>query len=350
MYGLKNDLGEHLVGEVSLPTVSVVIAAFSLNRWGDLREAVASVRAQTVQVLETVVVIDHNPELMAKAASELPEVTVVANAGLRGASGARNTGVAGSRGQVLAFLDDDAVARSNWLEALLQHFTDPSVVGVGGRLEPLWKTCRPRWFPLEFDWAVGCSYRGMPESAARVRNVWSNNMAIRRRAFDAVGGFRIGFGKVGARSRPEDTDLCLRAAECNGGGIWIYEPNAIAGHQVPAERTTLSYFLKRCYYEGQGKAALASFNGVTESTSTERQYARHVLPHGVVRGLLETARGEASGMARSCAIIVGLSFATAGFLADRAVGQAMARCEIFRARPNSRPMKKAMSRHRRGVR
>ena len=86
MYGLKNDLGEHLVGEVSLPTVSVVIAAFSLNRWGDLREAVASVRAQTVQVLETVVVIDHNPELMAKAASELPEVTVVANAGLRGAS------------------------------------------------------------------------------------------------------------------------------------------------------------------------------------------------------------------------------------------------------------------------
>src|ERR1017187_2714825 len=117
MYGLENDLGEHLIGQVSLPTVSVVIAAFSLNRWGDLREAVASVRAQTVQVLETGGVIDHNPELMAKAAREFPGVRVVAHGGLRGASGARNTRVAGSRGQVRAFVNDDAVARSNWLEA-----------------------------------------------------------------------------------------------------------------------------------------------------------------------------------------------------------------------------------------
>ena len=305
-----------------------------MDRWDSLREAVASVRAQTVQVLETVVVIDHNPGLMAKAASELPGVTVVANAGTRGASGARNSGAAASRGEMLAFLDDDAIASPNWLESLLQHFKDPKVVGAGGRLEPLWKTHRPKWFPQEFDWAVGCSYMGMPESATMVRNVWSNTMAIRRQAFDAVGGFRDDFGKIGAWSRPEDTDLCLRvAAECGGEGTWIYEPNATAGHQVPAERTTLSYFLRRCYYEGQGKATLASLNGITESTSTERQYTRHVLPYGIVRGLWKTAHGDASGAARSFAIIAGTSFAIVGFLAERTVGYVVARHGTERLAP-----------------
>ena len=318
-------MGEYSAAARSFPSVSVIIPACSMDRWDGLRDAVASVRAQTVEVLETVVVIDHNPGLMAKAAGELPGVKVIANAGIRGASGARNAGAAASRGEMLAFLDDDAIASPNWLESLLQHFKDPKVVGAGGRLEPLWKTRRPRWFPQEFDWALGCSYMGMPESATVVRNVFSNAMAIRRQAFDAVSGFRDDFGKIGSWSRPEDTDLCLRTAGCDGGGTWIYEPNAIVRHQVPAERTTLSYFLRRCYYEGQGKATLASLNGTSKSISAERQYARYVLPHGIVRGLRETARGDSSGVARSFAIIAGTSFAIVGFLADRAVGYVVAR-------------------------
>ena len=322
---LEGDSDRNLAELASLPAISVVIPAFSGDRWDHLCKAVASVRAQTVKAIETVVVIDYNPELMAKAVSELPGVTVVANAGIRGASGARNTGAAASRGEVLAFLDDDIVASPNWLESIVRHFKNPSVVGVGGRLEPLWQTDCPRWFPPEFYWAIGCSYRGMPESAAPMRNVWSGNMAIRRRAFDEIDGFRKGFGKVDARSRPEDTDLCLRAAECDAGGIWIYEPGAIASHAVPADHLTFRYFLRRCYYEGQGKAALVAFNGITESISEERRYTRRVLPHGIMRGLRETARGEASGMARNLAIVAGLSFAIGGFLVDRTVEHVMAR-------------------------
>ena len=90
------------------PTVSVIIAAFSTERWEYLREAVASVAAQSSPALETIVVIDHNPDLLARARRELAAV-VIPSTGPRGASGARNTGVARSRGEVLAFLDDDAV-------------------------------------------------------------------------------------------------------------------------------------------------------------------------------------------------------------------------------------------------
>jgi hypothetical protein len=296
----------------------VIIAAFTMERWDDIREAVASVRAQTVPVLETILVIDHNQALLDRAQSELDGVIAIPNVGSKGASGGRNSGVAASRGEVVAFLDDDAVASPTWLEALLSHFVNPDVVGVGGRLMPLWASSRPRWFPYEFDWAVGASYRGMPEKATRVRNVWSGNMAIRRRAFDAVGGFRDDFGKVGGRSRPEDTDLCLRAAAAQPRGTWMYEPAGIAGHRVPLKRATVGYFLQRCLNEGAGKAALAALNGASESTSAERQYTRRVLPEGMARGVRDTVRGDISGGLRSIAIAVGFSLAAVGFLLGRA--------------------------------
>ncbi len=317
----------------ALPTVSVVIPAFMMERWDDLQAAVASVRAQTVQVLETVVVIDHNADLLGRAEHRLPGVIVVPNIGSQGASGARNTGVAACHGEIVAFLDDDVVASPTWLETLLRHFADPDVVGVGGRLDPLWAGSRPRWFPYEFDWAVGASYRGMPEKATPVRNVWSGNMAIRRSVFDAINGFRDDFGKVGQRSRPEDTDLCLRSA-AQAKGTWVYEPTGIAGHRVPPGRTTLGYFLRRCLHEGSGKAALAALNGAGESTSAEKLYTRRVLPEGIARGIRETAHGDGAGALRSMAIAAGFSLAVAGFLTERAAGLAHGE-RLRRMRPTS---------------
>jgi glycosyltransferase involved in cell wall biosynthesis len=290
------------------PTVSVVIAAFSSERWDYLREAVASVAAQTSPALETIVVIDHNPELLARARRELAAV-VLPNAGVRGASGARNTGVAHCRGEVIAFLDDDAAATRGWLGRLRAHFADPGVVGVGGRLDPLWATARPRWFPGEFGWTIGVSYTGMPEQIARVRNVWASNMAVRRAAFDAAGGFREDFGKVGTVSRPEDTDLCMRVT----GGAWLYDPACAVSHRVPAQRARFRYFLVRCYNEGRGKAGLAALNGAGTSTSQERGYATRVLPRAILRSLGETLRGDGAGVLRGAAIIAGLGVAAAGF-------------------------------------
>jgi len=299
-----------------LPTVSVIIAAFSMQRWDNLCEAVASVQAQTVPVLETIVVIDHHPDLLARARGKLHGVTLVENGGDRGASAARNTGVKASHGEIVAFLDDDAIASPRWLEALLRHFADDGVVGVGGRLDPLWATSRPGWFPAEFDWVVGASYRGMPKDAEPVRNVWSNNMAIRRQVFDSVGGFRDDFGKVGIRPRPEDTDLCLRTTGENGAGIWIYEPTAAAQHRVSTERTTVRYFTYRCFNEGWGKAELAALNGISKSTSAELKYTRHVLPAALTRGLREAYHGDGAGISRNLAIVAGFSTVMIGYLAS----------------------------------
>jgi hypothetical protein len=216
----------------------VIIAAYTIDRWDHIREAVESVQRQTVPVLETILVIDHNAALLERARKEIPDITIIPNAGTRGASATRNTGVAASQGEVVAFLDDDALAGPQWLENMLRHFAVPEVVGAGGGINPIWAAAPPRWFPPEFYWAIGASYRGMPEQAAPVRNVWSCNMAIRRKIFDAIDGFRDGFGKVGNRSRPEDTDLCLRAAAAQPGGYRtpVHQAGPAAGFRPGAAR------------------------------------------------------------------------------------------------------------------
>jgi GT2 family glycosyltransferase len=301
------------------PAVSVIIPAYTMDRWDSLCETVASAQAQTVPVLETIVVVDHQPQLLASARRELPNVRAIPSVGIPGVSGARNTGVAASRGDIVAFLDDDAMASPNWLATLLRHFAHPDVVGAGGYIDPLWDTARPSWLPPEFDWAIGTSYLGMPTAPAVVRNVWTNSMIIRREAFEAAGGFRDDFGKIGNRNRPEDTDLCVRVASANKGGIWVYDPDGIVAHRVSAKRATLRYFVARCFDEGWGKGVLAGLDGFMQSTSLERAYVWRVLPAGIGRGLRDAASGNASGLLRSVTIALGLCVAVVGYLASRCI-------------------------------
>ena len=104
---------------------------------------------------------------------------------------------------------------------------------------------------------VGCTYRGLPEYPAVVRNVISANMAVRRASFEAVGGFLPGFGKQGARSEPEETELCIRTSRHFPRARWLYMPSAHVFHRVPVTRQSRSYFVQRCINEGRGRRACA---------------------------------------------------------------------------------------------
>lgn len=303
------------VGVAPLPAVSVVIAAFTMRRWEYLKQAVESVRSQSIRPAEFIIVVDHNPELLARAQAEMPDLTVIPNMRTTGSSGARNTGAALSQSDIIAFLDDDIIAGAAWLETVLRHFARPEVVGVGGRATPLWQESCPAWFPPEFFWVVGVSYTGMPESVGAVRNVWSSNMAVRRAIFERAGGFRDDIAKIAGRPMPDDTDLCLRAAVAQSSGLWIYEPEALARHWVPRERAKFSYFLYRCFYEGLGKGALAALNGLRMSTSVEGRYIGHVLSAALRRDSIGALRGQVSAARRIGATALGLGVAVAGFLA-----------------------------------
>ncbi len=296
------------------PTVSVIIPTYTKARWDWLRACVASAKAQTVPALEVIVVVDHNPELLEEITRELLDVIAVPNIGGRGVSGARNSGVKASRGEVAAFLDDDAIASEDWLETLLRHIVKPGVVGVGCYSDGLWEDPCPSWFPGEFSWTIGVSYFGLPKAPTAVRNVWTCAMLVRRSAFEVVDGFREDFGKIGNRSLPEDTDLCLRIAAVQENAVWIWDPAKVMKHRVPAGRATFRYLMSRCFLQGWGKAAMAHMDGFDESTSLERNYALRILPAGVGRGLADAVRGDLSGLGRSGAIVAAFAVTVAGYL------------------------------------
>lgn len=300
-------------------SMSVVIAAFSDERWPDTIRAVRSAQAQSCRIVEVILVIDHNPHLYQRARRELPEVIVIENSEPRGASGARNSGVHASRGDLVAFLDDDAVASIDWLERSLPHFISPRVVGVGGRITPLWESHTPEWFPDEFLWAVGATYRGMPLASSPIRNVWAGNMVVRRAAFDKAVGFRADFGKKGDREdfQAEDTDFCLRVAHAWPEGVWMYEPLAHAAHKVPVRRSSWRFLVMRCFHEGRNKVLLSALVG-SDGMTRERHHAMRTLPRGVVRGLAETLRGDVNGLLRSATIVIGLGAAALGVIAGHA--------------------------------
>jgi GT2 family glycosyltransferase len=295
---------------------SVVIAAFDTNRFADLAAAVDALHRQAVAPREIIVAVDGNPELVALASAELQSVTVVPNREHQGAGGARNSGAAVATGELLAFLDDDALPAPDWIERIQDCLLEDETMGVGGFIEPWWVEKQPRWFPAEFGWVVGCSYTGLPTRRARVRNVIAANMAITREVFESVGGFRHDFGKQGGHSEPEETDLCIRASRQWPGRSWIYDPAIRVRHRVPSSRGRFRYFVRRCYNEGTGKAALASLVGQNDALSAETAYVRKVLPRGIANGLGMFVTGRnLSGLLRAAAIIAGVAVTAVAYVA-----------------------------------
>ncbi|MEU1056375.1 glycosyltransferase family 2 protein [Streptomyces sp. NPDC005876] len=302
------------------PGISVVICAYTEDRWADILAAVSSVRAQSRPALETLLVVDHHEALLDRLAreyKEVPDVRVLANAGPRGLSAGRNTGIAASRGEVVAFLDDDAVAEREWLAYFASAYADPAVMAVGGRTEPVWASGRrPAWFPEEFDWVVGCTYRGLPPGRARVRNVLGGNASFRRAAFDAAGGFATGIGRDGDR-RPlggEETELCIRLTRARPGAVLLIDDRAVVHHRVPAPRERFAYFRARTYAEGLSKALVARSVGAAKGLESERRYVTRVLPAGVARGLRDALLARPGGAARAGAIVTGVLTTASAYL------------------------------------
>jgi glycosyltransferase involved in cell wall biosynthesis len=303
-----------------VPTVDVVICAHTEQRWDDLLAAITSVRHQTVAPSRVIVVVDHAPGLHARLASAT-DVEVIANAGAQGLSSARNTGIAAASADVVAFLDDDASAASDWIERLLEGYANPFALGVGGASLPVWDAGRPAWFPEEYDWVVGCTYRGLPTRTTAVRNMIGSSMSFRREVLLQHGGFRSGTGRVGSGRLPmgnEETELCVRAGASNPDGMFVFVPDAKVWHRVRPERGRVTYFARRCLAEGLSKANTVRHVGAPGTLRTERDYVTHTLRRAVLLAITTAMRRrELAGLQRAVMIVVGLGATTVGYAAGR---------------------------------
>lgn len=287
-----------------------------------LLQAVASASNQIDDCDEIVVVIDNNPGLLAAATRVMAGPKVLANTNRPGLSGARNTGVAASRGDIVVFLDDDAVPSADWLAGHIKQYAEPRVVGVGGSVIPMWSTERaPAWFPAEFLWVVGCTYSGIRDETYEIRNPLGANMSFRRSALDQAGPFSESLGRIGTKPLGcEETELSVRMTRVVPNSSIVYHPPAQVHHHVPAERATIKYFLSRCRAEGRSKAVVREMEGQNTGLSSERHYVRAILPLGLLQAAIAfCTRAEVAALGRSLAIITGLAVTTGGYVEGRAI-------------------------------
>jgi GT2 family glycosyltransferase len=304
-------------------SVSVIICCFSLDRLQDLRAAVESVVRQTVRPDELIVSVDNNPALVDALAAELPSsIDIVANERVRGLSETRNVALEAATCDIVAFLDDDAVAEPTWLESVLASFDDKDIMAVGGKSEPAWERGEaPRWFPPEYDFIIGCTdHKSLIVNGDReVRSVTGSNMAFRRDVFSKLGGWKKELGRGQTKTGGEEAELCLRLKAAIPEARIVYDDRAVVHHKVTRQRSTFRYVFTYAFNEGVVRAQLRKyaslFNG--QPLAAERLFVRRLAFSVLPRRLTSFHRPAA--IAQGLVIIVNTGLVALGYLRGRLI-------------------------------
>ena len=171
------------------PVISIIVSSYTIERFNDLTELFTSIQSQTYRNFEMLVVVENSTQLYDKLKAYAKEqgysnIRVLFNLGPRGLSQARNLGIKKARGEIITFIDDDALPFPEWLEEIVKTFAgEDSVLGVTGFAFPLWEDESLKWFPEEFYWIIGCSAWCELTKMKEVRNVWGANMSFAKEDF-----------------------------------------------------------------------------------------------------------------------------------------------------------------------
>jgi glycosyltransferase involved in cell wall biosynthesis len=246
------------------PVLSIVITSYTMDRLKDIRELLDSIKAQTYPDTETIIVIERTTELLGHinqyiVEQSIPRTKSMFNEGECGLSAARNLGIKETTGEIVAFVDDDALPCPDWADEIIQTYRDNTVIGATGPSFPKWESKTIDWVPEEFYWLIGGSIFNACTEIREVRNVSGTNMSFRREAFDLCGFFSTQLGaKGGGESGKhelvgEETEFSMRVSSITGKHI-LYNPNVKVQHRVYKFRVTPSFVARRAYWEGYTKA------------------------------------------------------------------------------------------------
>jgi len=251
--------------------VSIVITSYTLERLKDIFKLLDGIKSQTYGNFEVIIVVEGSDRLFADIQTYIQKIglnntELVFNDGEGGASISRNMGIKRAKGDIIAFIDDDAVPFPDWLEKTAGSFTDDRVIGVTGPALPDWEDEKDSWFPEEFLWILSCTSWFESDRIVEVRHAWLENAAFRKKAFEVAGYLDTAIGPQDSakgfkgnefQQTPiaEDLEVSLRIKD-RTGGIIIYNPDAKVSHKADKQRMTASYIKKWSYWTGVSKKTL----------------------------------------------------------------------------------------------
>ena len=235
--------------------ISAIICTF--KRPDYLRHALRSLCEQSLSCEEyEVIVVDNAVEARVQRVVKefedgrvnlryLPEENV-------GLSRARNTGLKAAVGRYVAYLDDDARADTQWLEALVDAFeqASPAPAAIGGRVWLDWQGEKPNWVPdrhlsvyTYVDHGNGAHSLGDDEYLVGA------NIAFEKDALRSVGGFDPNLGRQGLVLLSGEEAAILAQLQQMGKSVY-YEPAAVVWHSVDQSRKRPSWLLRRLFWDG----------------------------------------------------------------------------------------------------
>ncbi len=227
------------------PPASIVIPTRSRSSY--LEVALASLAPQAAAcAAELIVVDDAGASERVRVLCERLGARYEPHGGPRGLNVARNTGVARSSGELVAFVDDDIRARPEWLEALLEAAqAHPGLDVFSGPIIPLLEGRAPR----------SCGREGPPITSlelgpedTRIRYAWGTNMAIRRSALERVGPFDVSLEHGGDEQEWQDR---LALATGAGDAPVLYVAKAAVEHRRAGADARLLALARTAHVRGR---------------------------------------------------------------------------------------------------
>jgi len=202
----------------------------------------------------------------------------------------RNRGGKLAKGDIIAFIDDDAVAHENWISELVKMYENYNAIAAGGKMEPLWLVKKPVWFPEEFYWLIGVTYAGFPDKICKVRNTFGSNLSFRRDVFLSLEGFNVEMGGIKGKKMLQggETDLCIRMYRKFGKKV-MYNPNAIVYHKIFERRTKPGFLIRRSFWQGYSKAVMEKLGG---QTGEESNFLKCLLFNSIPHRIKKIVKGE----------------------------------------------------------
>ena len=162
----------------------------------------------------------------------------------QGLSAARNKGIKEAKGDIIIYVDDDALVDSDYIRIYAEHFaTQPETMAAGGPIEPLYETKEPSWMSpytkaLLTAWMnYGTQVREYPNG----RYPGGGNAAYRKEVFERVGLFNTELGRKGNLLLASEEKDIFDKMKALGMKV-LYLPTPVLHHCIPQAKLEEDYF------------------------------------------------------------------------------------------------------------